>query len=51
LRQTLNLSQFTVKNNLRRVMRPVEATTVTTPFELMRASGLLSSGNGAAHTE
>jgi DNA-binding CsgD family transcriptional regulator len=48
---TLNLSQFTVKNHLRRVMRQVEATNRYDAVELMRASGLLSSGNGAAHTE
>jgi DNA-binding NarL/FixJ family response regulator len=48
---TLNLSQFTVKNHLRRVMRQVEATNRYDAVELMRASGLLGSGNGTAHTE
>jgi two-component system response regulator DegU len=48
---TLNLSQFTVKNHLRRVMRQVEATNRYDAVELVRASGMLGSGNGAAPTE
>lgn len=38
---TLNLSQFTVKNHLRRVMRQVEATNRYDAVEMVRASGLL----------
>jgi two-component system, NarL family, response regulator DegU len=38
---SLNLSQFTVKNHLRRVMRQVEATNRYDAVEMVRASGLL----------
>ena len=38
---SLNLSQFTVKNHLRRVMRQVEATNRYDAVEMIRASGLL----------
>lgn len=38
---SLNLSQYTVKNHLRRVMRQVEATSRYDAVELIRASGLL----------
>jgi len=48
---TLHLSQFTVKNHLRRVMRQVEATNRYDAVELMRANGLLGAGNGAWPTE
>jgi len=48
---TLHLSQFTVKNHLRRVMRQVEATNRYDAVELMRANGLLGAGNGAPPTE
>lgn len=37
----LNLSQFTVKNHLRRIMRHVEATTRHQAVDLMRAGGIL----------
>jgi DNA-binding NarL/FixJ family response regulator len=45
---TLNLSQFTVKNHLRRVMRQVEATNRYDAVELIRASGMLGEGRSAA---
>jgi len=45
---SLNLSQYTVKNHLRRVMRQVEATSRYDAVELMRASGLLSERRSAA---
>lgn len=48
---TLNLSQFTVKNHLRRVMRQVEATNRYDAVELIRASGLLGERSSTAHTE
>jgi DNA-binding NarL/FixJ family response regulator len=48
---TLNLSQFTVKNHLRRVMRQVEATNRYDAVELVRASGLLGEGRSAVPTE
>jgi DNA-binding NarL/FixJ family response regulator len=48
---TLNLSQFTVKNHLRRVMRQVEATNRYDAVELIRASGLLGERRSTAHTE
>jgi len=38
----LNLSQFTVKNHLRRVMRQVEATSRYDAVDLLRASGRLA---------
>jgi DNA-binding NarL/FixJ family response regulator len=38
----LNLSQFTVKNHLRRVMRQVEATSRYDAVDLLRASGQLA---------
>jgi two-component system, NarL family, response regulator DegU len=38
---SLNLSQYTVKNHLRRVMRQVDATNRYDAVEMMRASGLL----------
>jgi DNA-binding NarL/FixJ family response regulator len=38
---SLNLSQYTVKNHLRRVMRQVEATNRYDAVAMMRASGLL----------
>ena len=44
---TLNLSQFTVKNHLRRVMRQVEATNRYDAVELVRANGLLGEGRSA----
>jgi DNA-binding NarL/FixJ family response regulator len=40
--ETLNLSQFTVKNHLRRVMRQIEAATRSDAVELIRASGQLT---------
>jgi len=48
---SLNLSQYTVKNHLRRVMRQVEADNRYDAVEMVRASGLLeekrsSSGSG-----
>jgi len=45
---TLNLSQFTVKNHLRRVMRQVEATNRYDAVDLIRASGMLGEGRSAA---
>jgi two-component system response regulator DegU len=45
---SLNLSQYTVKNHLRRVMRQVEATNRYDAVELMRASGLLTDRRSAA---
>jgi two-component system response regulator DegU len=48
---SLNLSQFTVKNHLRRVMRQVDATNRYDAVELVRASGLLGTGRSAAPTE
>jgi DNA-binding CsgD family transcriptional regulator len=48
---TLNLSQFTVKNHLRRVMRQVDATNRYDAVELVRASGLLAEGRRAAPTD
>ncbi len=38
----LNLSQFTVKNHLRRVMRQVDATSRSDAVELIRATGQLA---------
>jgi len=40
--ETLNLSQFTVKNHLRRVMRQIEAASRSDAVELIRASGQLT---------
>jgi DNA-binding NarL/FixJ family response regulator len=48
---TLNLSQFTVKNHLRRVMRQVDATNRYDAVELIRASGLLGETRAAAHSD
>jgi two-component system, NarL family, response regulator DegU len=48
---SLNLSQFTVKNHLRRVMRQVDATNRYDAVELIRASGLLGAGRTAGPTE
>lgn len=48
---SLNLSQFTVKNHLRRVMRQVEATNRYDAVELIRASGLLGERRSTARTE
>ncbi|HWY06591.1 MAG TPA: response regulator transcription factor [Candidatus Acidoferrales bacterium] len=48
---SLNLSQFTVKNHLRRVMRQVEATNRYDAVELIRASGLLGVRRSTAPTE
>jgi two-component system, NarL family, response regulator DegU len=48
---SLNLSQFTVKNHLRRVMRQVEATNRYDAVELIRASGLLGEKRSAAASE
>ena len=48
---TLNLSQFTVKNHLRRVMRQVEATNRYDAVALIRASGLLGERRSTAHPE
>jgi DNA-binding NarL/FixJ family response regulator len=48
---SLNLSQYTVKNHLRRVMRQVEATNRYDAVELMRASGLLSERRSAAQAD
>jgi DNA-binding NarL/FixJ family response regulator len=48
---SLNLSQFTVKNHLRRVMRQVEATNRYDAVELIRASGLLGERRSAAASE
>jgi DNA-binding NarL/FixJ family response regulator len=39
---SLNLSQYTVKNHLRRVMRQVEAGNRYDAVEMVRASGLLA---------
>ncbi len=39
---TLNLSQFTVKNHLRRVMRQVDASSRSDAVELIRATGQLA---------
>jgi DNA-binding CsgD family transcriptional regulator len=39
---TLNLSQFTVKNHLRRVMRLVEAASRHDAVNLVRATGQLT---------
>lgn len=47
----LNLSQFTVKNHLRRVMRQVEATNRYDAVELIRASGLLGERRSTAQSE
>jgi len=44
---SLNLSQYTVKNHLRRVMRQVEATNRYDAVELVRASGLLGERRSA----
>ena len=44
---SLNLSQFTVKNHLRRVMRQVEATNRYDAVEMIRASGQLAAGRVA----
>jgi len=44
---SLNLSQFTVKNHLRRVMRQVEATNRYDAVELIRSSGQLAAGRVA----
>jgi DNA-binding NarL/FixJ family response regulator len=48
---SLNLSQYTVKNHLRRVMRQVEASNRYDAVELMRASGLLSERRSAAQVD
>ena len=48
---SLNLSQFTVKNHLRRVMRQVEATSRYDAVELIRASGLLGERRSTASTQ
>lgn len=48
---SLNLSQFTVKNHLRRVMRQVEATSRYDAVELIRASGLLGERRSTAGTQ
>jgi len=48
---SLNLSQYTVKNHLRRVMRQVDATNRYDAVELMRASGLLSERRSAAQAD
>ena len=48
---TLNLSQFTVKNHLRRVMRQVEATNRYDAVEMVRASGLLGETRPAIASE
>lgn len=48
---SLNLSQYTVKNHLRRVMRQVEASNRYDAVELMRASGLLSERRSAAQAD
>jgi DNA-binding NarL/FixJ family response regulator len=48
---SLNLSQYTVKNHLRRVMRQVEATNRYDAVELMRASGLISERRSAAQAD
>jgi DNA-binding NarL/FixJ family response regulator len=48
---SLNLSQYTVKNHLRRVMRQVEATNRYDAVELMRASGLLGERRSAAQAD
>ena len=48
---SLNLSQYTVKNHLRRVMRQVEASNRYDAVELMRASGLLSERRNAAQVD
>jgi two-component system response regulator DegU len=48
---SLNLSQYTVKNHLRRVMRQVEATNRYDAVEFMRASGLLSDRRSAAQAD
>jgi len=40
--ENLNLSQFTVKNHLRRVMRQAEASSRNDAVDLFRASGRLS---------
>jgi two-component system, NarL family, response regulator DegU len=48
---SLNLSQYTVKNHLRRVMRQVDATNRYDAVELMRASGLLGERRSAAQAD
>jgi two-component system, NarL family, response regulator DegU len=48
---SLNLSQYTVKNHLRRVMRQVEATNRYDAVEFMRASGLLNDRRGVAQAD
>lgn len=48
---SLNLSQYTVKNHLRRVMRQVEATNRYDAVEFMRASGLISERRSAAQAD
>jgi DNA-binding NarL/FixJ family response regulator len=48
---SLNLSQYTVKNHLRRVMRQVEASNRYDAVDLMRASGLLSERRSAAQVD
>jgi two-component system, NarL family, response regulator DegU len=48
---SLNLSQYTVKNHLRRVMRQVEATNRYDAVEFMRASGLLGERRSAAQAD
>jgi len=48
---TLNLSQFTVKNHLRRVMRQVDATNRYDAVELIRASGLLGEARTSTRVE
>jgi two-component system, NarL family, response regulator DegU len=48
---SLNLSQFTVKNHLRRVMRQMEATNRYHAVEMIRASGQLGERRSAAPSE
>jgi DNA-binding NarL/FixJ family response regulator len=45
----LNLSEFTVKNHLRRVMRQVEATSRHDAVDFLRASGQLASNEDTMH--
>jgi DNA-binding CsgD family transcriptional regulator len=47
----LNLSQFTVKNHLRRVMRQVEATNRYDAVEMIRASGQLGERRVATQSD
>ena len=48
---SLNLSQYTVKNHLRRVMRQVEANNRYDAVELMRASGLINERRSAVQAD